>query len=274
MLVCSIAMKDIRQHKSVPFAPGIISKPGRYEYGSVFSKDGNTCYFAVVNGGKPEIHYSVRRQLQWSTPAVLLQHQLYGFNDPFLTPDEQSLFFISDMALNGKGPKKDIDIWYIKRTANGWTDPINAGSVINSDSNEYYTSFTRSGTIYFASNRNQKNATTANNYDIYFSTKQNGKFKTPVALPEAINSQHYEADVFIAPDETFIIFCAERPGGLGKGDLYFSRKTSDGKWSPAQNLGPSVNTSGYEFCPFVSNNGKTLFFSRDGDIYSVDFKLP
>ena len=29
------------------------------------------------------------------------------------------LFFISDRALDGKGDKKDIDIWYIERTKSG-----------------------------------------------------------------------------------------------------------------------------------------------------------
>jgi hypothetical protein len=38
-------------------------------------------------------------------------------------------------------------------------------------------------------------------------------------------------------------------------------------------MGNEINTTGYEFCPFVTDDGKYLFFSRDGDIYWVDAKV-
>ncbi len=34
-------------------------------------------------------------------------------------------------------------------------------------------------------------------------------------------------------------------------------------------MGPAINTDGHELCPFVSRDGKYLFFTRDGDIYWV-----
>ena len=78
---------------------------------------------------------------------------------------------------------------------------------------------------------------------------------------------------FISPDEQYIIYCAERPDGYGKGDLFISFKDGKGQWQAAKNMGNAVNTSGYEFCPFVSADGKHLFFSRDGDIYWVDAQV-
>ncbi|MBC7920453.1 MAG: PD40 domain-containing protein [Ferruginibacter sp.] len=254
------------------FAPEIVSKKNQYEFGSVLSRDGKEFYYAVEVDRKPHIRLVKFENNQWTEPVKLPFSDQYGYNDPFLSPDEKKLFFISDRALDGKGPKKDIDIWYVKRQENGWSDPINAGSSINSNKNEYYVSFTKGGTLYFSSNTGTDEAT-AKNFDIYAAQFANGTFQTASKLSAAINTQHYEADVFIAPDEQYIIYCAERPDGHGQGDLFVSFKDGRGQWQEAKNMGNAVNTTGYEFCPFVSADGKYLFFSRDGDIYWVDAKV-
>ncbi|MFM6343727.1 MAG: hypothetical protein ACKPFK_01080, partial [Dolichospermum sp.] len=95
----------------------------------------------------------------------------YSYNDPFLTPDNKKLFFISNRSLTGIGPKKDYDIWYIERLGNKWSAPKNAGKNINSPKNEFYISFTKNGKMYFSSNRQDSRG---ENYDIYSSELKNG----------------------------------------------------------------------------------------------------
>ena len=207
----------------------------------------------------------------WTKPVILLSHEKYGYNDPFLSPDGQRLFFITDRALDGKGDKKHIDIWYIQRAGRGWSEPVNAGPEINTNKNEYYISFTKNGSMYFSSNGGTS-SDNDKNYDIKTSGDKNGKFQPSSTLSDAINTSNYEADVFISPDEKYIIYCSERSEGKGKGDLYISFKDENGKWLPARNIGEPVNTSGYEFCPFVTNDNKYLFFSRDGEVYWVSTK--
>jgi hypothetical protein len=254
------------------FAPGLVSNEGRYEFGSTFSNDGKEFFFAFNVGRKPEIHIVRFENNAWTTPQVVLVHDVYGYNDPFLSPDQQRLYFISDRALDGKGPKKDIDIWYVERKGKGWSEPINAGESINAAKNEYYISFTQKGTMYFASNAGTSDETDKN-YDIRTAEFASGKFLPNKKLSDAINTEHYEADVFIAPDESYIIFNAERPNSKGRGDLFISFKDSKGQWLPSKNMGDVVNTSGYEFCPFVTADGKFLFFSRNGDIYWISAKI-
>ncbi|MEO1653753.1 MAG: hypothetical protein AAFU64_09420, partial [Bacteroidota bacterium] len=100
-----------------------------------------------------------------------------------------------------------------------------------------------------------------------------GTFQATQVLSEAINNQHYEADVFIDPEEAYIIFCAERPEGRGRGDLYISFKKSDGSWAPSKNMGSLINTAGHELCPFVSKDGKYFFYTSNQDIYWVDARV-
>ena len=61
-----------------------------------------------------------------------------------------------------------------------------------------------------------------------------------------------------------IIFSSNRPGGSGGIDLWFStRRTTSDLWSTPANLGPVINTSTDDRAPYLSADGRTLFFSSD-----------
>jgi len=243
------------------FAPNFISTE-EYEFGSVFNAEGNEFYYGVDLGGRNVIRFSELKNNVWSKPETILSHERYGYNDPFLSPDEKRLYFISNQTMDGQGEPKDIDIWYVERQSHGWSEPIHAGPNINSDSEEYYISFTKEGTLYFASDKNQSH------HDIYYSPFLDNIFQKAVKLGDAINTDAYEADVFIDPYEEYMIFCAQREDGLGRGDLYISFKEK-GSWSPSINMGRTVNTEHHELCPFVTADGKYLFFTSQQDIYWI-----
>ena len=252
------------------FAPGLVSLKDHYEYGSVFSRDGKEFFYAVIINKKPQIRCMRFENNAWTAPKTVIGSDQYEYNDPFLSPDEKRLYFISDRAVDGQGQKKDFDIWYIERKKDGWSAvPVNAGPGINTSKNEYYMSFTKEGTMYFSSNGGTDQSTDKN-YDIRCSRYSRGKFQASQPLPPAVNTAHYEADVFVSPDEQFVIFCAERPDGFGKGDLYISFKSKTGEWQQAKNMGSTINTDAYEFCPFMTSDGKYLFFSRNGDIFWME----
>jgi len=254
------------------FAPGLISTQGQTEFGSIFSKDGSEFFYAAEPSGVAQIRYMKLVNGKWTDATTIMSHAVYSYNDPFLSPDETRLYFISNMPMNGKGEKKDYDIWYIVRNGNGWSAPVNAGSKINSPGNEYYMSFTKTGTIYFSSNGNATDEK-KENYDIYASRNVGGEFQTPIKLPEAINSPNYEADVYVDPEETYVIFCANKPGGYGRGDLYISYKNTDGTWQPAKNLGKEINAERTEYCPFVTPDGRYFFYTKNDEIWWVEARF-
>ena len=244
------------------FAPNFISTE-EYEFGSVFNKAGDEFYYGVDLDGRNVIRFSKLEGNAWLKPKTILSHEKYGYNDPFLSPDENRLYFISNQAIDGQGETKDIDIWYVERKNEGWSQPINAGPNINSKNEEYYISFSKDGTMYFASDKNQSH------HDIYASKFMGGEFQEAEKLGNAINTDAYEADVFVDPNEDYLIFCAQRDEGLGRGDLYISFKQDDGSWSPSINMGDKVNTQGHELCPFVTADGKYLFYTSQQDIYWI-----
>ncbi len=69
---------------------------------------------------------------------------------------------------------------------------------------------------------------------------KNGEFQPSIKLGSGINTSAYEADVFVAPDESYVVFSANRPDGLGSGDLYVSFRKQDGTWAPSKSLGKMI----------------------------------
>ncbi len=252
------------------FAPDIIYKNNESLFGSVFNKEGTEFYYGVDRNGKSEIHFSKLENDEWTDPKILLSDDKYSCNDPFLSNDEKRLYFISSKA-EGRDTLTNIyNIFYIEREEQGWNSTMfKVDSTINSNKNEYYMSFTSDGSMYFSSNVNAL-PDRQHNFNIYQSKYKNDAFQKAVPMGESINTKAYEADVFIAPDESYIIYCSIRKEGYGQGDFYISFKNDEGNWIKAKNMGEIINTEGHELCPFVTKDGKYFFYTSNQKFYWVD----
>ena len=97
-----------------------------------------------------------------------------------------------------------------------------------------------------------------------------------------INTSYPEYSAFISADESMMVLTARREnstgGKLDEGDswpfedLYQSFKVN-GKWSPAQNFGPLVNSVEHDATAGLSSDGTTMFIFKykekdGGDIYT------
>lgn len=100
--------------------------------------------------------------------------------------------------------------------------------------------------------------------DLFIADYENGKVKNIQKLPKVINTKNHEIAASINSDGDEIYFASDREGGYGGVDLYISRILPNGKWGPAQNLGPTVNTPYDEDFPNISPDGKKLYFSSKG----------
>lgn len=59
-----------------------------------------------------------------------------------------------------------------------------------------------------------------------------------------------------------LYFTSDMPGGFGKTDIWYSEKTSDGKWGKPVNCGNTINTPADEAFPSIGGDGKLYFSSR------------
>ena len=98
---------------------------------------------------------------------------------------------------------------------------------LNTDQLEVYPSLASDGTLYFSSGRPGgygKN-------DLYRSRPTEGGWSEPENLGGAINTEQSEGDLYVAPDQSYIVFVSSgRDDSIGAGDLYVSFRAPDGSW--------------------------------------------
>ena len=104
------------------------------------------------------------------------------------------------------------------------------------------------------------------NYDLFYSVFENGKWTEPVSMGNSINSSADEKEASLSKDGNLLYFSSNRKGGYGKFDIYMSQKSANGKWGKPINLGKDINTSENEISPFIHPDGQVLYFSSDGYI--------
>jgi hypothetical protein len=267
--------EDVNKIVPEKLLPDIVSTELGYEFGSAFNKIYNKLYFGVRlnKEWQAEIRFSEKIENVWSKPQKLNLPDKYTYNDPFLTESENNLYFVSNQPLKGTGEPKDFDIWFMEKTENGWSKPINAGQIINSEKDEFYVSISDNGTMYFVSNSHTKTEEDKWNFDIYYSEYQNNEYSKPITLSPVVNSDYFECDPFISNDESYLIFCSSKPGGYGEGDLYISFKNTKNEWNEPINMGEIINTEFHEFCPQVTKDGKFLLYTSNGNLYKVSTEI-
>jgi outer membrane protein OmpA-like peptidoglycan-associated protein len=100
--------------------------------------------------------------------------------------------------------------------------------------------------------------------DLYFSKRSGNEWGKPTILVPPINTGAWETQPCISADGKQLFFVSNREGGIGRGDIYVSTIMDNGSFSPPENLGAAINTSGNEDKPFIHPDGITLYFSSDG----------
>lgn len=110
--------------------------------------------------------------------------------------------------------------------------------------------------------------------DIYIARMRGTGAATVERMAAPVNTSLSEPDVFVDPDQQFLIIArTDDPAGRGGDDLYLVTKTAAGTWDTPRNLGPAVNTDVYEYGPFVSADRATLYFTRhrggEANIYRI-----
>jgi Tol biopolymer transport system component len=240
----------------VLFAPGVISTGD--VFASTFTPDGRTVVFTKVPANRPlTLMQSHWRDGRWTAPETLPFSGTYRDLDPAFSPDGSRLYF-SSRRPTGPSPADTTsldDTWYVDRLASGWSAPVRVAAPVNSEAVDMYPSVTRRGALYFDSSRSRRRM--AYRADAL----PGGGWSEPVLLDVAINGDSGSSNLFVDPDERFVVFATRRADGHGGADLHVSWRTATG-WSTAVNLGPTVNTAETEFCPYVSPDGRYLFFTR------------
>ncbi len=255
------------------FTPGIISTQATYGC-SYFSKDGRLFLFGRAGSALNGILIIEQQEGVWTKPRLAPfsagEHDL----DFTLAPDGKTVFVASGRPISQGGtPLRDHQIWVSQRTDEGWSEPRLLPYPVNLGQHDSYPSVTENGTLYFFSRRTGG----LGRGDIYRSNQTISQYTEIENLGDPINTEHHEVDPYIAPDESYLIFCSDRCGGYGEEDFYIVFQKKDASWTDPVNMGGKVNSPHQEYIPSVSPDGRYFFFtsnkSGNREIYWVDAKI-
>lgn len=102
--------------------------------------------------------------------------------------------------------------------------------------------------------------------DLYTAVRQGDNYAAPTLI-EVIDRNSDDSSRVgqpcMTPDEQFLLFASNMPGGKGGRDIWYMKWDKKlKKWVELKNL-ESVNTAGDDYYPFVDDDG-TLYFSSNG----------
>ena len=175
-----------------------------------------------------------------------------------------------------------VDLYFRERdTINSpWSERLNVGPPVNTAYSEAHSVISPDGLELFFSDYELHRPGGYGEEDLWVTRRATrlSPWGTPENLGPVVNSPANDSRAHISMDGLLLFFDSRRPGGYGGSDLYVTRrKTLSDPWEHPVNLGQNVNSSGDEFGPGISPDGRELYFVRNQDIWcarinpTVDF---
>ncbi len=149
-------------------------------------------------------------------------------------------------------------VFYSTADNGQWSEPVNLTPQLGVDQDYYTSSLSGDGKtlLLYRTDRYDGN--------IYITRFAEGIWGNVEKLNENINTKYWESHATLSGDMKKLYFTSNRRESIGGLDIFVSEIDSSGKWGPARNLGPEINTIYNEESPFLANNDRTLFFSSRG----------
>lgn len=204
------------------FAPGVVSTEEHIETEVLFLPDMTELSFARASGVNGEPERLI--VMEYKDDNWIRKSIPSSDTDNY-----RERFSPRYKELNSQEPFKDIPIW---------------GGTLSAIGTYYFYVLDSDGSGYMG-----------------YSRLINGKYETPQKMSSAINRGKYIAHPFIAPDESYLMWDAEKENE-NRPDVYISFRQKDGSWGTAINMGDQINTPVYEQRPKVTPDGKYFTFWR------------
>lgn len=288
MLILSIAC--LSQNDNINLVPNAINgytiepldqaiNSPDYEALPVVSADGRTLYFVrKPSVGDEDIWLSKKNASgQWEKAKNIgLPLNNSGHNGVLsATADGNTVFLLntyeSDGSVKGSGLSRST------RTSEGWTVPKDVNI------KNYYNRAFGFANFAFSSNRqviiaSMQRDDTNGVQDLYICFKiDDNTYSEPVNLGPIVNSTELECSPFIAADDRTLYFSSAGHPGYGENDMFLTRRLDDTwlNWSTPQNLGPELNSEGWEGFYSIPASGDFAYLvsrkdrNSQGDIFRI-----
>ncbi|WP_190285712.1 PD40 domain-containing protein [Montanilutibacter psychrotolerans] len=217
-----------------------------------------------ANFKQSRIWFAQRQGIGWGEVAEApFSDPRYRDSDPWLTPDGQTLYFVSNRPASGELPNANLDIWRAALEGGSFGVPERLDAVA-SDGEELGPEL-HDGWLYFNSSRKGGPAKLA----IYRARMNGSGFDAPQPLGAPFNDGAIQGDFTLSSDGRLAVFWSQRDGS-SDADLFATCRTKDA-WSAAVRLPSPINAPGMDFTPSLSVDDTELRFasmrtSADADV--------
>ncbi|KAA9339938.1 OmpA family protein [Hymenobacter busanensis] len=228
------------------------------------------------------IQHAKNAKVQFNSPKDIFVKNLgptinsaYSEHSPVISSDDKLLLFTSrsenvtganasgDDAKKGKGNVASDgeyyeDIFESKRISEDeWEKPRSLSGALNGKGHDASIQVFDNDTKMLMYRQDE-------NGDIFYSEKSGADWTEPKKLNGNINSKQFESDAYITPDGLTIYFSTGKYSEDGRLDIYYATRQPGGDWGPAKSIGNAINTKYDDDSPYLSRDGKTLYFSSRG----------
>lgn len=251
---------ELPKDSALLFAPELINT-GLFTRDFSMTPDGKEIYFSVMAGRSAVIMVSRFENEKWQEPEIAPfsgNRDYYDF-EPHVSPDGNRIYFLTTRPTEGEEVKagwQNQNIFYVKKTENGWSEPQDIGSPVNTFNNEFFPSFTNNNKIYF------NHSIDFTDVAIYCSYLDNGIYSEPQKLSFKNDSNLLLYNSTISRDERFILTCGAIKGSRNPARYYLAFNLGNNNWSDLYDL---TNYLGYEggrvASISLSPDSKYIFFS-------------
>jgi tetratricopeptide (TPR) repeat protein len=202
-----------------------------------------------------------------------------GYNDysPVFTADGKRIYFTSRRANTTGGMMNPDDQEYFEDVYTGvWNSKMlrfdsisNNVERINSAGFESMSWLSKDGlhaivTINNTATSAKKVTGSSDISEVEFTKK--GKWNVPKVISnKSINTSFFEGSATLTADGNTMYFVSDRKGDKRSTDIYVVQRTGK-TWGEAKILSDSVNTLMRETTPYISPDGRFLFFSSEGHL--------
>ena len=217
------------------------------------------------------------QQFQYQAPKAFVENlgpqvnTQYDEFAPVLSPNNADRLYFSSSREGNAGGKRTpqgnpdaqngkyfSDLFFCSNIKGVWSNVQPMPYQLNSPRHEVLLDFNKDGTalIYLKGLDLKKGEIIV---DTFRQLEQRLVSSDPLLAPV----RPFEGDEFPCfYNDTLILFASNRPGGYGGLDIY-QTAYRNGRWTAPENMGTDVNTPYNETTPFLSRDGKTLYFSSD-----------
>jgi outer membrane protein OmpA-like peptidoglycan-associated protein len=272
-------LKNVVQSFDMPIKKVVI--PGKERLGNqinidhfiqtkpVVSPDGRTLYFArkyrtpygLFRRSRltQDIYYSELKDGEWQEANKMGDplNNKYPNGVCAVANGGQTLLLLGEYKKNGK---MSGGVSVSQKTASGWSKPVKV-HIQNFYNDSYYADFTLSSNgkvMIMALDRYDSQG----DQDLYVSFSIGGYYwSEPKSLGKVINTSGAEYAPFLASDGKTLYFSSNGHDGFGGSDCFVSRRLDEtwDNWSEPENLGPAINSTHWDACYWVSDEGNYAY---------------